>query len=634
MADAAAAYRQAFLNGLRPESLGTVSEWADQYRELSGVGCPEPGLWRTSRTPYLREPMDTLSASSRFRRVVLVFGSQLGKTEAGLNWLGYVIHWRPAPTLLVVPTLEMAKRLNRQRLEPFCRETPVIAERIPPPRSRDSGNSAFLKLFPGGLFVLTGANSAASAQSMPAANLFADEVSSYPLELDDKGDPLENFESRTANFPRGKTLITSTPGEAEACRVTKEFETRSDRRRFHLPCPDCGEMQTLIWPQFKWDKPDGEVRYECIHCSERFEERHKARMLPAGVWVPTAAGDGMTAGFHLPGWYAPLGWKSWGEIRDEFLRAKADRVLLKGWVNKRAAEPWRDEIENQFNAEGLAKRRQDIEAGNGYPVGSVPNGVLVITAGVDVQGGGGSMGERLVVTFWGWGKGEEGWHLGHFEIHGDPQQQEVWQQLDNIAATTWRRDDGQQLRMARGGIDDGGLATVAVRNFCRTRHATWVPMKGNGEKGKALIGKGSAIDVNGKNKTVQKRGLLLYIVGTDTSITHLQGRLRNEQPGPGYLHLGACSSDQFLDEIFPWKRRAKAVKGFTQYEWHLPNGAHDEAGDCTRMAYAALQLVTRRYNRATMWDQLEASLTKPAATPQRQARPSTPTRLGGFVSGW
>ena len=81
MADAATAYRQAFLNGLRPEATGTVSEWADQHRVLSGVGCPEPGPWRTSRAPYLREPMDCLSTSSRIRRVVLMFGSQLGKTE-------------------------------------------------------------------------------------------------------------------------------------------------------------------------------------------------------------------------------------------------------------------------------------------------------------------------------------------------------------------------------------------------------------------------------------------------------------------------------------------------------------------------------------------------------------------------
>jgi hypothetical protein len=50
----------------------------------------------------------------------------------------------------------------------------------------------------------------------------------------------------------------------------------------------------------------------------------------------------------------------------------------------------------------------------------------------------------------------------------------------------------------------------------------------------------------------------------------------------------------------------KRHNGQTTYSWVLPNGSRDEAGDCTRMAYAALQLVARRYNRATMWDQLEA----------------------------
>jgi phage terminase large subunit GpA-like protein len=607
MADAAVIYRQAFCDGLRPERLGTVDEWADAYRVLGGIGCPEPGPWRTDRTPYLREPMRELSASSRTRRVVLMFGSQLGKTEAGLNWLGYVIHWRPAPTLLVQPTIEMAKRLNRQRLEPFIRDTPVIAERIPPPRSRDSGNTAFLKLFPGGLFVLTGANSGSAAQSMPAANLFADEVSSYPVEVDDKGDPLENFEARTANFPRGKTLITSTPGDAEACRVTKEFEARSDQRRYHVPCPACGERQRLVWPQFKWNRPDGEVLYECVHCGERFEERHKARFLPGGIWIPSAAGDGMTAGFHLPGWYAPLGWISWGEIRDQFVRAQNDRLLLKGWINKRAAEAWRDAIENAFNAEGLTKRRQDTAAGNGYPVGSVPDGVLVITAGVDVQGGGGSVGERLVVTAWGWGRGEEGWHLGHWEIHGDPQADEVWDQLDRISETRWRRDDGRELVIAQGAIDDGGLATHRVRDYCRTRQR-WIPVKGSSQRGKAILGKGTAVDVNRKNQPMRKRAVLLYPIGTDTSIAQLQGRLRNDVPGPGYLHLGEAATDQFVAELFPWKRKARMVKGFTQYDWTLPQGEHDEGGDCTRYAYAALLLFARSRNPATMWDQLEAQL--------------------------
>jgi phage terminase large subunit GpA-like protein len=638
MADAAAAYRAAFLEGLRPEELGTVDQWADRYRILGGIGCPEPGPWRTDRTPHLREPMQCLSAGSRVRRVVLMFGSQTGKTEVGLNWLGSIIHWRPAPTLLVQPTLEMAKRLNRQRLEPFIRETPVLSERIAPPRSRDSGNTAFLKLFPGGLFVLAGANSASAAQSMPAANLFADEVSSYPLELDDKGDPLENFESRTATFRNGKTLVTSTPGEEGSCRVTWEYNNRSDQRQRHVPCPACGSMQILVWPQFKWDSADGEVFYECVHCGERFEERHKTRFLADGEWIASAKGDGITAGFHLPSWYTPLGLGySWEEIRDQFLRAKDDRILLKGWINKRAAKAWKDDIENQFTIEGLAKRRQDLEAGNGYPVDTVPAGVLLLTAGVDVQGGGGSVGERIVVTIWGWGRGEEGWHIGHWEIHGDPQQPEVWQQLDNVAATRWRREDGREIVLARGGIDDGGHAPAAVRTFCQSRLRVWAPMKGSGADSKGLIGKGSPVDVDAKNRSVSKpsRGLLLYSVGTDASIVHLQGRLRNDSPGPGYLHLGEAASDQFLSELFPWKRRARMVKGFTKYEWHLPTGCHDEAGDCTRMAYAALQLVARRYNRATMWDQIEASLGQAKPERRQRQREAAPSMGGGgFVGSW
>ena len=43
----------------------------------------EPGRWQTSRTPYLREIMDHLSASSAFERVVLQKGIQIGATEAG-----------------------------------------------------------------------------------------------------------------------------------------------------------------------------------------------------------------------------------------------------------------------------------------------------------------------------------------------------------------------------------------------------------------------------------------------------------------------------------------------------------------------------------------------------------------------
>ena len=58
-------YEEAFLQGLTPDPLLTVSEWADANRMLASVASGEPGPWRTTRTPYLKEIMDCLSPCSR-----------------------------------------------------------------------------------------------------------------------------------------------------------------------------------------------------------------------------------------------------------------------------------------------------------------------------------------------------------------------------------------------------------------------------------------------------------------------------------------------------------------------------------------------------------------------------------------
>ena len=118
MPDAATIYRDAFIAALQPPLDLTVSEWADAERQLTRRSSSEPGLWRTDRVPFLKEPMDLLSPRERrIRRVVLIFGSQSGaKTECGLNWLGRTIAMDPAPFLVMFPTESFAKRQIRQRL--------------------------------------------------------------------------------------------------------------------------------------------------------------------------------------------------------------------------------------------------------------------------------------------------------------------------------------------------------------------------------------------------------------------------------------------------------------------------------------------------------------------------------------
>ncbi|MGA0100389.1 MAG: phage terminase large subunit family protein, partial [Steroidobacteraceae bacterium] len=605
----------------------TVDQWADRHRILSTKGSAEPGPWRTDRTPYLREPMQCLSPSSPWRRVVLMFGSQMGKTEVVLNWLGAIIHLWPAPTLLVQPTLDMAKRLNRQRLEPLLRETPVLSDLIAPARARDSGNTMFLKEFRGGLFVLTGANSGSGLQSMPAAYLLADEVSSYPFEADDKGDPLENAEARTSTFPMGKVLITSTPGTRGMCRITSEYETRSDRRQLAVLMPCCGSLEVLRWREhMKWDRPDGEVFAQCPACGERVSQHHKTTMLAGAVWQATAKGDGITAGFHLPGWYAPAGWTSWEQIRDEFLRAKTDPLLLKGWVNKRAAEAWEDEAVAVINAEGLMARAQSET----FSSGTCPEGVVLLLMAVDTQD------TWLETTVWGFGRGEEMWRIWHQKVEGSPAEADVWEQIDSIRRTEWPMEGGGTLTVRHCGVDTGGHFTQEAYEYCRQRAREGVvALKGSSTKAAPALGKGSRVDVNARGQTI-KRGLTLYQVGGDTLKRTIYARLKKDAPGPGAIHLPNDVTEEYLQGLTCERLVPKMVKGFQVLGWENPSGARNEPLDLAVYALAILELVKRRYNRATMWDQLEAAAEERKAgqakpkPKRRRSEPSGP----GFVTGW
>ena len=82
LADAFEVTRRACRAGARPDPKLKLSEWADQNRVLSTRSSPEPGLWRTSRTPYLRDIMDALMPAAPWERVVFMKGSQVGDRKS------------------------------------------------------------------------------------------------------------------------------------------------------------------------------------------------------------------------------------------------------------------------------------------------------------------------------------------------------------------------------------------------------------------------------------------------------------------------------------------------------------------------------------------------------------------------
>jgi phage terminase large subunit GpA-like protein len=374
-----------------------------------------------------------------------------------------------------------------------------------------------------------------------------------------------------------------------------------------------------------WDRPDGEVWCQCPACGERLPQYHKATMLAGAEWRASAAGDGQTAGFHLPGWYAPAGWTPWEQIRDEFLRAKTDPLLLKGWVNKRAAEAWEDESVARVSADGLMTRA----AADPYPSGYCPAGVLLLVAAVDVQD------TWLEVSVWGFGRGEESWLIWHQRVDGSPAEPNPWSQIDSVRRLEWPREGGGSMTIRAVGVDTGGHFTQEAYAFCRARAREGVvALKGSSTRAAPALGRGSKQDVNWRGNFV-KGGVVLYMVGTDTIKRSIYARLQIQQPGPGFVHFGQNATDEYLEGLTCERLIPRMVKGFQILEWQKPANARNEPLDTAVYCVAMLELVKRRYNRATMWDQLAAQLTAepPDRASRRRATTAAP-RDGGFVGGW
>ena len=202
--------------------------------------------------------------------------------------------------LAVQPTVELAKRFSRQRIEPLIAESPALRERVKPSRARDAGNTVLSKEFPAGLLIITGANSAVGLRSMPARYLFLDEVDAYPPSADEEGDPVALAEARTRTFSwRSKVLLGSTPTIHGISRIEREYEA-SDQRRYFVPCPHCEHMQWLEFERLRWDKGKPETaHYECATCDGRIEEHHKTAML-AGRRVASHRGRRRSRHHRLP----------------------------------------------------------------------------------------------------------------------------------------------------------------------------------------------------------------------------------------------------------------------------------------------------------------------------------------------
>lgn len=596
-----------FRECLEPEPILTVSEWADEHRILSSVSASEAGPWRTSRTPYLQEIMDVLSVTHPARKIVFKKGAQVGGTEAGNNWIGYIIDHAPGPTMMVLPRGEDAERNSKLRIDPLIAESPRLREKVANPKARDSNNTIKQKGFEGGQLVLTGANSVAGLKSMPARNLFLDEVDEYPHDLEGQGSPISLVMARSRTFSRRKAFLVSTPTIEGASIIDSEFKL-SDRRFYHVPCPECGEFQKLSFSNLSYEIDENRkvtsIHYGCKECGFAIEEGSKTEMLKRGKWVAENP-DSDVVGFHLNSLYSPVGWYSWKDIAEDFEEAKHDleknkkTEKMRTFVNTALGKTYKEEGDAP-EWERLYHRRDD------YVMGVVPTGGLFLTCGADIQK------DRIECEVVAWGRNKISWSVDYRVFPGDTSQDEVWGDFENYIANTFEVE-GTNLDLPIKLIAvDSGYNTQKVYNFCRKfPKSRVVPVKGS-DNLSILVGTPKVVDVKINGKTY-KRGVSYWPVGVSVLKKELYSFLNLEQPiGDAKFSDGFCHFPQYDEEYFKQLTAERELtklnrKGYSVTEW-VKDRERNEALDCRIYNRAAASIVGIDRYKEKDWERLERNM--------------------------
>ena len=568
-----------------PEKL-TLDEWSDKYRRLSPEASAEPGLWRTDRTPYLREPMRAFT-DPKVKNIVMVASSQIGKSEFELNAIGYIIDQAPGSVMYVQPNLDAARKFSRQRIAPMIRDSEALKNKIRNVKSRDSGNTILQKSFPGGMLTITGSESPSALASIPARYIIGDERDRWAKSAGSEGDPWELLKARQATFYNAKSIEVSTPTIKGASPIETSFLLGTQERWCHQ-CPECEQYTNIVWSTIRFESTFKiinnkkfydvyDIGFACPHCgtisSEETMRKQPAKWLPDN---PDAYERGVRS-FWLNAFSSP--WKPWKEIILSFLEAKEYPEKLQAVFNTLLGELWEDRGDLMEEDEMLA-RREDYEA-------ELPEGVLALTCGVDTQD------DRLEYEVLGHGFFKETWGIKKGYILGRPDSAEVWQQLDEVLDRVYKFANGQGLKISMTFVDSGGHFTQEVYEQCRIRQSKRVfAIKGKGGQDVPYISaKPSKVLINGDSK----RMAWLYVLGVDAGKQAIMSNLRVETPGPSFCHFPRNEERgydlNYFNGLLSEKLVLSKTKTGNRWTWEkIPGHQRNEPLDCRNYALAAFRV--------------------------------------------
>ncbi|MDH0494127.1 phage terminase large subunit family protein [Comamonas aquatica] len=612
------------LGSLRADAPMSLSEWAAEHFILAGESSHQKGGW--VGWPFQQGILDFMS-DDRIEELAVKKSKRVGYTKMITAFVAYNIAHRRRKQALWQPTDDDRDSYVKSEIEPVL--DGVAAVQAARRRGKGVEDTIKYKPFRDSVLHLLGGKAARAYRRITVAVSILDEWSAFDQTIEKSGDPGSLAKGRLEGAPYPKFVGGSTPRVKGLCHVERGCEEAEAYVQYHIECPHCDADHPLAWGGkelahgFKWEKGKPEtVRHVCPNCRESITQ---ADYLPggwplAGAWVCKKTGmrygadriwrDRMgqpcraprTLGVHVWSAYSPQ--RTWVSIVDEF--EKAHRAMQCGdvgpmtsFTNETLGETW--EIKGDSSDEhALQKRAED------YPLGRVPIGALLLTAGVDVQR------DRWEIDVWGWGRGLESWLVSHDVIYGNPASEADWepvtQHLQQRFAQAWH---GGSLGLSAVSIDSSDQ-TQSVYNWVRTAQVQITGLraiKGDNNDSRNIVGPSSLQEVNHRGRKITK-GIKLWLVGVDSAKDLLLGQLAITEPGPGFVHTSQQLPREWYEQLTAEHRILTKQNGKDAYRW-VKRRPRNEVLDCRNYAlHAAMAQGIHKWTEA-QWLRLEQTVQPP-----------------------
>lgn len=611
----------AFAQATTPPPRLSLPDWADKFRRLSSVSGAIGGPWRTSRVEVARGPMMAVKEKG-VRTITVKTCTQLMKTSLLENIIGYHAHLDPCPILMTLPKAEAVKSFSKERLAPMTRATPVLQNILGNDRQRGGEDTLQYKQFPGGFLAIESAGSPTNLAMRPIRITVADEIDKY--ETTKEGDPVILLEERTSTFnPHSLHVRACSPTTEESSRIDKSYN-EGDQRKPFVPCPHCGYMQTLdFFKHVHWGKTDAGEHFPftaaifCEDCGAEWTEAQRLAIITTKFKIkwrqtrpfvccdirqePTKtrkwkwdaksqiglalcehcerqAVPNTHASFTASKLYSPF--ITVPELASAWILAKDHPETKQTFYNTQLGLAFHAQTLRKIEGHTLAARREAYDA-------PLPLGVLILTAGIDVQAGSTVNEGRLECEVVGWGIGEESWSIEHKVFIGDPARPEVWNELDDYLKNPFLHALGFPMVIRAACIDSGGHNTEEVYKFCRARigRKVWA-IKGASDRGGQWSPVWPVLKL--EPRKTRLTGYRPIMLGVNAAKEAVRQRLLIETPGPGYSHFHMDVPDARLQQFTSEDLIIETKGGVKIRKWVAKRGRANEALDCRVYAYAAL----------------------------------------------